>query len=176
MQSTSRAAGTIGLDVPRLEISYDTSWRMRFLSMELARGNERRVIHVAVQSLRSRTDVVLPDREAGFGTHWISPGVIAVPDYVFGAYQALAARAEPLAPGSDIPLVLTPRGEVHATVDAVRAEEVRTASGAVPARRVSLLVIREIPTPIEIWIALGALLKLELPLDHLVLIRSDILD
>lgn len=102
VQSTSRAADTIGLDVPRLEISYDTSWRMRFLSMELARGNERRVIHVAVQSLRSRTDVVLPDREAGFGTHWISPGVIAVPDSVFGAYQALAARAEPLAPGSDI--------------------------------------------------------------------------
>ena len=34
----------------------------------------------------------------------------------------------------------------------------------------------EIPTPIEIWVAQGALLKLELPLDHLVLIRSDILD
>jgi hypothetical protein len=102
VQSTSHTGGTIGLDVTRLGISYDASWRMCFLSMELARGDERRVIHVAIQGLRSRTEVVLPDREAGFGAHRISPGVITVPDYVFGAYQALAARVETLEPGSDI--------------------------------------------------------------------------
>jgi hypothetical protein len=31
VQSTSRAAGTVGLDVRRLEVTYDPSWRMRFL-------------------------------------------------------------------------------------------------------------------------------------------------
>lgn len=174
VQSTSHTGGTIGLDVTRLEISYDASWRMRFLSMELARGDERRVIHVAIQGLRSRTDVVLPDREAGFGAHRISPGVIAVPDYVLGAYQALAARVETLEPGSDIPILLTPRGEVHATVDAVRDEDLQTDSGSIRARRLSLLVIRDVPTPIEIWVREGQLLKAELPLDRIALLRSDI--
>jgi hypothetical protein len=55
-------------------------------------------------------------------------------------------------------------------------EEVRTASGAIRVRHVSLLVIRDVPPPIEIWVAQDALLKLELPLDHLDLIRSDTLD
>jgi hypothetical protein len=174
VQSTSRAAGTIGLDVLRLEVTYDRSWRMCFLSMELARGRETRVIHVAIQGLRARTDVVLPDREAGFGAHRVSPGTIAVPDYVFGAYQALAARVETLAPGTDIPILLTPRSEFHATVDAVRDEDVQTTSGAVAARRVSVLVIRDVPTPIEIWVAEGSLLTVEWPLDPLSLIRSDI--
>jgi hypothetical protein len=58
VQSTSHAEGTIGLDVARLEISYDTSWRMRFPSMELASETERRVIHVAIQGIRARTDVM----------------------------------------------------------------------------------------------------------------------
>ena len=176
VRSTSDAGGSIGLEARRVDITYDASWRMRFLSMELARGQETRVIHVAVQGLRSRTDVVLPDREAGFGTHRISPGAIALPDYVFGAYQALAARVEALAPGTDIPLLLTPRGEVHATVDATRDEELRTNTGSIRARHVSLLVIRDVPTPIEIWVSNSELLKLELPLDRLTVVRSDISD
>jgi hypothetical protein len=174
LQSTSHAEGTIALDVIRLEISYDASWRMRFLSMELASDDERRVIHVAIQGIRARTDVVAPDRGASFGTDRISPGVIAVPDYAFGAYQALAARVETLAPGNEIPLLLTPRGEVHATVDAVRDEDVQTDSGPIRPRHVSLLVMRDAPTPIEIWVVEGKLVKLELPLDRLVLLRSDI--
>jgi hypothetical protein len=174
VQSTSHADGTIALDVIRLEMSYDASWRMRFLSMELASDTERRVIHVAIQGIRARTDVVVPDREAAFGTHRISPGVIAVPDYVFGAYQALAARVETLAPGNDIPLLLTPRGEVYATVDVVRDEDVQTDGGPIRARHVSLLVMRDAPTPIEIWVAEGKLVKAELPLDRNALLRSDI--
>lgn len=174
VQSTSHAEGTIGLDVIRLEISYDAAWRLRFLSMELASGDERRVIHVAIQGIRARTDIVVPDREAAFGTDRVSPGVIAVSDYVFGAYQALAARVETLAPGSDIPILLTTRGEVRATVDAVREEDLLTDSGSLRARRVSLLVIRDVPTPIEIWVAEGKLVKLELPLDRVSLLRSDL--
>jgi len=176
VQSSSHAGGSIGLEVRRLDITYDSAWRMRFLSMEIAWGQETRVIHVATQSLRSRTDVVVPDREVTFRSHWISPGTIALPDDVFGAYQALAARVETLAPGDDIPLLLTPSGEVHATIDAAREDTLRTRSGSIPARHVSLLVIRDVPTPIEIWVSKGALLKVELPLDHLAVIRSDISD
>ncbi len=142
--------------------------------MELASGDERRVIHVAIQGIRARTDIVVPDREAAFGTDRVSPGVIAVSDYVFGAYQALPARVETLAPGSDIPILLTTRGEVRATVDAVREEDLLTDSGSLRARRVSLLVIRDVPTPIEIWVAEGKLVKAELPLDRIALLRSDI--
>jgi hypothetical protein len=103
-----------------------------------------------------------------------SPGTIALPDEVFGAYQALAARVESLAPGSDIPLLLTPRGEVHGTVDAVRDEDLQTTTSPIRARRVSLIVMREVPTPIEIWVAKGMLLRVDLPLDHLSVIRDDL--
>jgi hypothetical protein len=176
VESTSHVGGSIGLDVRRLDITYDPEWRMRFLSMEIAWRQETRVIHVATQGLRARTDVVVPDREVTFRTQWISPGTIALPDEVFGAYQALAARVEALVPGDDIPLLLTPGSEVHASVDATRVEELRTTSGSIRVRHVSLLVIRDIATPIEIWVSQGALLKVELPLDHLSAIRSDISD
>jgi hypothetical protein len=33
-----------------------------------------------------------------------------------------------------------------------------------------------VPTPIEIWVSNGALVKVELPLDRLSVIRSDISD
>lgn len=174
--STSHAGGSIGLDVRRFDITYDSEWGTRFLSMEIAWRQETRVVHVATQGLRARTDIVVPDREVTFRTHFISPGTIALPDDVFGAYQALAARVEALAPGDDIPLLLTPGSEVHASVDATRDEEVRTISGSIRVRHVTLLMIRDIPTPIEIWVSKGALLKVELPLDRLSVIRSDISD
>jgi hypothetical protein len=176
VESTSQAGGTIGLEVRRLDITYDSEWRMRFLSMEIAWRQETRVIHVATQGLRSRTDIVVPDREVTFRSHWISAGTIALPDDVFGAYQALAARAEALDAGEDIPLLLTPGGEVHASVDATRDEELHTSGGSIRSRHVSLLVIRDVPTPIEIWVSNGALVKVELPLDRLSVIRSDISD
>jgi hypothetical protein len=176
VESTSHAAGSIGLDVRRVDITYDPEWGTRFLSMEIAWRQETRVVHVATQGLRARTDIVVPDREVTFRTHFISPGTIALPDDVFGAYQALAARVEALAPGDDIPLLLTPGSEVHASVDATRDEELRTTSGSIRVRHVTLLMIRDVSTPIEIWVSKGALLKVELPLDRLSVIRSDISD
>src|SRR5262245_26221336 len=66
VESTSHAGGSIVLEVRRLDITYDSEWRMRFLSMEIAWRQETRVIHVATQGLRARTDVVVPDREVTF--------------------------------------------------------------------------------------------------------------
>jgi hypothetical protein len=176
VQSTGHTAGTIGVDIRRLDLSYDRAWTMRWMSIEIVRGQETRVIHVAVQGLQTRTDTVIPDKQARMGVNRISPGSIALPDYAFGAYPALAAKVATLLPGTEIPLLLTPRGEVYASVDAVRDEDVRTTSGVARARHVSLLVTRDILTPIELWIANGALLKIELPLDHLSVIRSDVTD
>lgn len=100
--------------------------------------------------------------------------MIALPDFVFGACQALAARVDSRMPGDDIPLLLTPRGEVHASVDAVVEDELQTTTGTMRVTRVSLIVLRDEPTPIEIWVSHGMLVKAELPRDGVALVRDDV--
>jgi len=174
VDSTSRLGGSLGLDIRRFEVTYDRQWGTKFVTLDWARGNDHRIIQVAVGATRAQTDTVIPDREARFGTHRVTPGTIALPDYVVGAFVALAARADRLDPGASLPLLLTPRGEVTAEVDAVRLEALDTASGRIMARHVSLLVYRDIQTPIEIWTDRGDLLRADLPLDGISAARADL--
>jgi hypothetical protein len=172
VQSASRLGGSIDLDITRFDATYDRTWGTKFVTLEWAHGNARRIIQVAVGSTRAQTDTVIPDTEARFGAHRVSPGTIALPDYVFGAYVALAARLEVVEPGASLPLLLSPRGEFTAEVDAVGTEDIATADGPVTARHVSLIVYRDGPTPIEIWSLRGELWRVELPEDGITVARE----
>jgi hypothetical protein len=91
-------------------------------------------------------------------------------------YQALAAGVEPASPGDELPLLLTPRSEYHASVDAVHDDTLKSVTGEVRARRVSLLALRDVPATIEIWVERGMLARVDLPDDRLSVVRSDLLD
>lgn len=172
--SRSEIGGDFQLSVRQFDAEYDLSWRPRFMTMELATPDEHAIVHVAMMGTTTRTDIVRPRKEALFGANDVAADTLFLPDYVFGAFEALAARLQEATPGAELSIFLVPRLEVRATADRRPPDTVQTSGGQRAVTRWHLTVRREMPTPIEIWLDGGRLLRMDLPGEGLSVVRADV--
>jgi hypothetical protein len=173
IRGSSRIAGSIPVVIPNLDLYYDAAWAGRFMTIEMKAPDDA-IVHVAVVGGTTRTDIVR-STEARFQSSSVSPDTIFVPDRAFGAYEAVAARLARSAQGLDLPIFIPPLGETRASVDRVSSDQFRTARGPITARHYSMTELRQRPTPVEIWVASGRLIRLDLPRASISIVRSDIL-
>jgi hypothetical protein len=173
IRGSSRISGSIPVMIPNLDLYYDSAWAGRFMTLEMKAPDDA-IVHVAVVGGTTRTDIVR-STEARFQSSSVSPDTIFVPDRAFGAYEAVAARLARAAAGMDLPIYIPPLGETRARVDRVSSDQFRTARGPITARHYSMTEIRQRPTPVEIWVASGRLIRLDLPRTSISIVRSDIL-
>ena len=173
LRSSSRIAGAVPVTIPNLDVYYDPSWSGTFMTLEMKAPDDA-IVHVAVVGDTTRTDIVRAT-EARFRSSSVAPDTIFLPDRAYGAYEALAARLTSAVPGLDLPIFIPPLGETRTRVDAVTSEQMKTAQGMTTARRYRMTELRQRPTPVEIWVADGRLLRLDLPGAALSLVRSDVL-
>jgi hypothetical protein len=172
VRGTSRIAGSVPVTIPNLDLYYDRTWAGRFMTLEMKAPDDA-IVHVAVIGGTTRTDIVRAT-EARFRSNSVSPDTIFVPDRAYGAYEAVAVRLAGAGPGTDLPLFIPPLGETRMLVDEVVDTVVKTAKETITARRYSLTELRQRPTPVEMWVAGGRLLRLDLPRAALAVIRSDV--
>jgi hypothetical protein len=172
VRGSSRFAGSVPVTIPNLDLYYDRSWRGRFMTLEMKAPDDA-IVHVAVVGETTRTDIVRAT-EARFRSNSVSPDTIFVPERAYGAYEAVAARLAAAVPVADLPLFIPPFGETRMLIADVVDEVVTTAKGTIAARRYSLTELRQRPTPVEVWVVDGRLLRLELPRESLAVVRSDI--
>jgi hypothetical protein len=173
--SRSEIGGDFQLSVKQFDAEYDGSWRPRFMSMELSTPDEHAIVHVAMMGLTTRTDIVRPGKEALFGANDVAADTLLLPDYVFGAFEALAARLQTATPGTELSAFLVPHMEVRVTADRQSPANVQTKEGPRAVVRWHLTVNREMPTPVEVWIDAGRLLRLDLPEEGLSVVRTDVI-
>jgi hypothetical protein len=172
--SRSQIAGPIQLTVPYFDAQYDGDWRPMSLTLEIATPNEHAIVHVGMTSTATRTDIVLPNKEALFGANDVPRDTIFLPDYVFGAWEALAARLQTATPGTEISVFAVPEREVKATVDRRDPATLQTPAGFQTATRWRITVRREPPAVWELWEDGGRMLRLDLPGERLSVLRTDI--
>jgi hypothetical protein len=172
VHGTSRIAGSIPVTIPNLDLYYDSTWSGLFMTLEMKAPDDA-IMHVAVIGETTRTDIVRAT-EARFRSNSVSPDTIFVPDRAYGAYEAVAARLAVAGPAADLPLFIPPLGETRMLIDDVVDDILKTAKGTIAARRYSLTELRQRPTPVELWVAGGRLLRLDLPRAAIVVIRSDL--
>jgi hypothetical protein len=173
LHGSSRLAGEIPVNIPNLDLHYDKSWGGRFMTLEMKAPDDA-IVHVAVVGSVTRTDVVR-STEARFRSSSVSPDTIFLADRAYGAYEAVAIRLSGLAAGADVPLFVAPLGETRGQVEAVVTERVMTDTGPIMAKHYSMTEIRERPTPVEIWVDRGRLLRVDLPRAAISVVRSDVL-
>ena len=173
LQGTSRIDGSVPVDIPNLDLHYDEEWRPVFMTIEMTKPDEA-IVHVAVAGMRTRTDLVR-STEARFRSHSISPDAVFLPDRAYGAYEWIAVRLDAGVPGRDLPIFIAPIGETRARIDEVAPSPITTTTGPVMATRYSLTEIRQRPTPVEVWVGNGRLLRLELPRAGISVVRDDVL-
>jgi hypothetical protein len=172
LQGSSRIDGTVPVDIPNLDLHYDTAWGGRFMTLEMKAPDDA-IVHVAVAGTVTRTDIVR-SADVRFRSQSVSPDTIFLVDRAYGAYEAVAVRLEGLPAGADVPLFVAPFGETRGQVEAVTAERVVTDTGPIMATRYTLTEIRERPTRVEIWVDRGRLLRVDFPRTAISVVRSDV--
>jgi hypothetical protein len=177
LHGTGTLQGGFQVTMPQLDIRYDTAWRPRIMTMELVAKEDRAVVHVAfgLSDGTTRTDVVRPDN-ATWGSNRVSADAIPLPDLVFGAYEALAGRLGSAAPGEELRVFVAPRFETAMSVDGVVDEDVPAEAGALAAKRWRVTLRRpEGPSQMEIWVANGRMVRLDVPKDGFSIVRQDVI-
>ena len=172
--SRSQIDGRVQLTVRHFDAQYDADWRPMSLSVELVTPAEHVIVHVAMIGATTRTDIVLPNKEVLFGANDVPRDTVFLPDYVFGAWEALAARLQTAMPGDEISVFAVPEREVKATLDRRDTSALQTPAGFQPATRWHVTVQRETPVVWELWVDSGRLLRLDLPGEELSILRSDL--
>jgi len=172
LRGNSRITGSVTVTIPNLDFHYDRAWNGRFMTLEMKAPDDA-LMHVAVAGTTTRTDIVRAT-EVRFRSSSVSPDTIFLPDRTYGAYEAVAARLQGLFEGEHVPLFIAPIGETRALITAVRSETFKTARGPLVATRYSLTEIRERPTPVEVWIDGGRLVRVDEPRNGISVVRMDI--
>ena len=180
---TITGGGALGepymLTLRQLEIHFTADWKPQRMTMEQADPMDSAVVHVAfgLADGTTRTDVVRPG-QAVWGANKVAEDTIPLPDFVFAAYEVLAARLIGAAPGAEFRVFVVPRFEAILHVDSVDDQTLRTTTGTIPVKRWRTTLQRpEGPTPIHVWVnELGRLYRLDFPKEEIMVIREDVLE
>jgi hypothetical protein len=163
------------LAVRQLEVHYDRAWHPRYMTVQLIAPTDSVIMHVAfgLSGGRTRTDIVR-SAQATYGENTVTADTIVLPDLV-SAYEGLAARLASASPGAELRAFLVPRAEVLLRAESVADEVLKATAGALATRHWKLSLVRaEGPMALDVWIAGGRLVRVDIPKEGITVVRDDL--
>jgi hypothetical protein len=135
--STGRSASPLDFTVNRFEMKYSTDWQPLEMTLE---GRLRNAIVKVKTSFGMTTAIneILQGNNTRSKEDQISARTIVMPNQVFAAAEALAARLWDAAPGAEIPIYVAPAAEIKAKVRAVTPETLQGPGGSIATRKFDL--------------------------------------
>jgi pimeloyl-ACP methyl ester carboxylesterase len=174
--STGRM-GTTTLN--RFEVKYTADWQPVELQMELTQGGKEgeKKLQVATSfAVTTAINEITQNGVTNSKTDQISARTIVLPNNIYAAYEALAARLGTVKPGTELPLYIAPAAEVKTTVGTATDEDVQTPAGIVKTRRYELTV-HNVGASFPIMVATddrSRLARIEIPSAGLTVVRNDL--
>lgn len=175
---TFRGSGKLGpplnLSIDYWEARYDRAWRPLELTVNLAEGATKWTVHTTVKGTAASSDVER-DAQVQRRSHTIAADAILLPNLVFGAYGALAARLATANPGSRLQALVAPQDPVELVVSSVSDEVIQVPGGKIVARRWLLDVgVGASKVNMEVWTEGSRFLRMDIPAQTLSVLRDDI--
>ena len=175
ISASGQLASPFDLTITKFEMTYSGDWQPVQLAIEgVLRGQ---IISLGTSfGLTTAVSDLMQAGQRGSVTHTVSPRAVVLPNYFFGAYEALAARLASLDAGSRVPVFIAPDGEVNATVDRVTPKRIVNTTGATDLRQFDVTIGRPgNPSIVKVSIDdRSRLARLDFPADSVVVIRDDI--
>ena len=116
----------VDLDIRSFQIDYDEDWRPLRLDIDSARSNSEYAVLTTFADGTATNEIRRGD-DRQTSTIEITPDAIVLPDFFFGAYEALAVRLGAQAEGEEIAVYVAPRQEITAVVRGARIQPIQTA-------------------------------------------------
>ena len=90
------------------EARYDRAWKPIELTVNLTEGGKRWTVHTTFSGTAASSDIT-QEGQVQRRTSVVAPDTVVLPNLIFGAYEALAARLATEKPGSQLQVFIAPQ-------------------------------------------------------------------
>jgi hypothetical protein len=167
-----RAPVNIAMDF--WEARYDRAWKPIELTINLTESAKLWTVHTTFSGTIASSDI----SQAGQlqrRTSTVAADTVVLPNLIFGAYEALAARLATEKVGSELQVFIAPQDALPATIHSVTDETIKVPGRVIAARRWMLHMGGASPKlEMEVWTEGSRLLRLDIPTQMLTVMRDDI--
>ena len=174
-----RSSGDLPSPIDRrhraFEMEYDRAWSPRRLSIDGTRQGASFVLETEFAGGTATSRVEDENGEESVQQD-MDPASVVLPDYIFSAYEAMAARLSSVVSGDRLPVYVPPRGQTEAVIGEIIPQQLETAQGRLQARiyRITFDSPQQ-RLDAEVWVADNhRLLRVFLPSVSLDIARQDI--
>ena len=126
IESIGQIGPPVDLNIRAFRVDYDSDWRPVRLDIDSARDDSAYVVRTTFADGAATSEIRRGEDQAT-ASHPVARDAVVLPDFFFGAYEALAARLHAFAAGESIAVYVAPRTEITATVQGVRTQPIQTA-------------------------------------------------
>ena len=173
--SSGRSEAPLDFTINRFEIKYSPDWQPLEMTFE-ARVRTTTTIVKTSFAMTTAINELLQNNTTRSKEDQISARTIVMPNQVFGAAEALAARLWDADPGTELPVYVVPALEVKAKVTAVTPQTLQGPNGSLAARRFDL-TLQAPDRPLKVAVVVDErrrLVRYELPDAGLLAVREDL--
>ena len=174
LTSTGRSDAPIDFTIARFEMKYAPDWQPLELTLEARLRNAVATVKTSF-ALTTAINEITENSKTVSKEDQISAKTVVLPNNVFGAYEALAARLAGAAAGTELPVYVVPQAEVKVKVRAVVDQALTGPAGALRTRRYDVTILNPARPVDAIVIAdeRQRLVRFELPALGLMVVRED---
>jgi pimeloyl-ACP methyl ester carboxylesterase len=174
LRGSGKLRAPVNLAMDYWEARYDRAWKPIELTVNLTESAKRWTVHTTFSGTTASSDIT-QDGQVQRRTSTVAADTIVLPNLIFGAYEALAARLALAKPGSQLEVFIAPQDALPATVQHVSDETIKVAGRSIAARRWTLhLGGTAAKLEMDVWTEGSRLLRLDIPTQMLTVLRDDI--
>ena len=174
LRGSGKLRAPVNIAMDSWEARYDRAWKPIELTINLTESAKRWTVHTTFSGTIASSDI----SQAGQlqrRTSTVAADTVVLPNLIFGAYEALAARLATEKVGSQLEVFIAPQDALPATIHNVSDETIKVPARTIAARRWTLHVGGATPKlEMEVWTEGSRLLRLDIPTQMLSVMRDDI--
>lgn len=176
VSSTGRIGAAV---INQFEVKYSIDWHPAELRLEVTpspKEPNKKILLATSFAVTSAINEITQNDTTNSKTDQISARTIVLPNNVFGAYEAVAARLATTQPGAELRVYVAPQGEVPAVVNTISEEAIQTPNGIVRTKKYEVSVRNpKITTNLTIMVDdRSRLARVDIPEANVSAIRTDL--
>ena len=174
LRGSGKLRAPINLSMDYWEARYDRAWKPIELTINLTESAKKWTVHTTFNGTIASSDITQEGQNQR-RTSTVAADTVVLPNLIFGAYEALAARLATEKVGAQLQVFIAPQDALSATIHNVTDETIKTPARMIAARRWTLhLGGGSAKLEMDVWTEGNRLLRLDIPTQMLTVLRDDI--
>ena len=174
LRGSGKLRAPVNLSMDFWEARYDRAWKPIELTINLTESAKRWSVHTTFKETIASSDIT-QEGQIQRRTSTVATDTVVLPNLIFGAYEALAARLATEKIGSQLQVFIAPQDALPALIHNVTDETIKVPGRTIAARRWTLhMGGGSAKLDMDVWTEGSRLLRIDIPTQMLTVLRDDI--